>query len=189
MTQPHDDLPPQQAPRETPHKPADDSEEVYYQGSPQLRGEVGNVILCSAIGLVLIALPFLWRAMTKDGSFPIWWLTLGLIILGIACFAVPWVITRTVRYRISNYRIDYERGLLSKRIDTLELWHVEDISFKQSLIDRILDVGDIKVISHDETTPQLVLRGLPHPTPLFESLKQRIIAVKRQRGVIKMDVG
>jgi hypothetical protein len=33
------------------------------------------------------------------------------------------------------------------------------------------------------------LKGLPNPRSLFESLKQRVIAVKRQRGVIKMDVG
>ena len=49
--------------------------------------------------------------------------------------------------------------------------------------------GKIKIISHDDTTPLLLLRGLPHPRQIFDSLKQRIIAVKRQRGVIKMDVG
>ena len=31
--------------------------------------------------------------------------------------------------------------------------------------------------------------SLPNPRPLFETLKQRIIAVKRQRGVVKMDIG
>jgi hypothetical protein len=44
-------------------------------------------------------------------------------------------------------------------------------------------------MSNDKTTPQLVLHGLPKARPLFDALKQRIIAVKRQRGVIKMDVG
>jgi len=93
------------------------------------------------------------------------------------------------RYDITNYRIDYERGIFSKNIDTLELWHVEDINFHQSVIDRIVNTGDITVLSHDDTTPKLELNGSPNPRPLFESLKQRIIAVKRQRGVIKMDTG
>jgi hypothetical protein len=193
MTQPT--IPPDNTSQPTPptddrpHRPADDREEVYFQGSPQMRGEIGNVLLWSVIGLVLIAAPFLWRAMSRDHTMPRWWLTLALIAAGLLCFLVPWLWTKRIRYRISNYRIDYERGLLSRRIDTLELWHVEDISFNQSLIDRIMGVGDIKVISHDDTTPQLLLKGLPNPRPLFESLKQRIIAVKRQRGVIKMDVG
>jgi hypothetical protein len=174
---------------ERPHRPADDREEVYYQGSPQLRGELGNLFLWSFIGVVLIALPFVWRAMNREHTMPRWWLTLALIALGVLCFFVPWLRTKMVRYRISNYRIDYERGLFSRQIDTLELWHVEDISFHQSLLDRIVGVGDIKIISHDDTTPLLHLKGIPNPRPLFESLKQRVIAVKRQRGVIKMDTG
>jgi hypothetical protein len=174
---------------ERPHRPADDREEVYYQGSPQLRGEVGPMLLWGFVGIVLIALPFVWKAMAKAHALPPWWLTLAFILIGLLFLAVPWIRTKMVRYRISNYRIDYERGLLSRRIDTLELWHVEDIAFHQSLIDRIMGVGDIRVISHDDTTPQLLLKGIPNPRPLFESLKQRVIAVKRQRGVIKMDMG
>src|SRR5437879_5975264 len=101
---------------ERPHKPADDREEIYYQGSPQLRGEVGHVMLWGFIGIVLIALPFVWRAMTREHTMPVWWLTLGLIVAGLVCFIVPWLRTKMIRYRISNYRIDYERGLLSRRI-------------------------------------------------------------------------
>ena len=172
-----------------PHRPADDREEVYYQGSPQMRGEVGPVVAWSFVGIVLIALPFLWKTLNREHSMPPWWVTLALIVIAILCFIIPWLRTKMIRYRISNYRIDFERGLLSKKIDTLELWHVEDIQFKQSLMDRIMGVGDITVISHDDTTPQLMLKGIPNPRPLFETLKQRIIAVKRQRGVIKMDVG
>jgi hypothetical protein len=52
-----------------------------------------------------------------------------------------------------------------------------------------MGTGTITIMSHDKTTPKLVLHGIPHPRPVFESLKQRIIAVKRQRGVVKMDVG
>jgi hypothetical protein len=37
--------------------------------------------------------------------------------------------------------------------------------------------------------PHLELHGIPNPRPLYEMLKQRVIAVKRQRGVIKMDPG
>ena len=111
------------------------------------------------------------------------------IVLAAICLLIPIIAIRTIRYRITNYRIDYERGLVSKNIDTLELWHVEDIKFHQGLLDRMLNTGDITVLSHDDTTPRLQLSGVPNPRPLFESLKQRIIAVKRQRGVIKMDTG
>jgi membrane protein YdbS with pleckstrin-like domain len=175
------------SPDDRPHRPADDREEAYFEGSPLLRGELLHVFLFGIIGVLIVAAPFLYQHFAH--AWPIWWITLACIVIGIIVLLIPLILIRAIRYRISNYRIDFERGLLSRRIDTLELWHVEDLAFSQSFTDRILGVGNIRIMSHDETTPELNLRGLPNPRPLFESLKQRVIAVKRQRGVIKMDMG
>jgi membrane protein YdbS with pleckstrin-like domain len=188
MTSPHSDIPPQSSlEEESPHRPADDREEVYFHGSPLLRGEVGRLMGCIFAAILFIAIPILYRSLKN--KWPPIWVTLACVLIAVICAVVPIIMTKTYRYRISNYRIDFERGLLSRNIDTLELWHVEDISFHQSLLDRMLRVGTIMVISHDDTTPRLELKSLPNPRPLFDMLKQRIIAVKRQRGVIKMDVG
>jgi len=181
---------PAQAPvaEDRPHRPADDKEEVYYEGSPMVRGEFGRTLGWILIGLVVIAIPFLWHYLAHKPFWP-WWVVGILVVLGLLLMALPLIIVRQLRYRISNYRIDYEKGLLGKTIETLELWHVDDIEFKQSFFERIMGVGHITVFSNDKTTPRLELKGLPNPRPLFESLKQRVIAVKRQRGVIKMDMG
>ena len=170
-----------------PHRPPDDAEEVYYEGSPLVRGALGRGLLWLTLGLTLIGVAI--AAAVLHWRFMPWWGWLIVALVGLLLWFVPIIQSKTVRYRVSNYRIDFERGFLSKDIDTLELWHVEDIRFHQSLIDRILDVGDITVISRDETMPLLVMRAVPHPRPLYEQLKQRIIAVKRSRGVIKMDPG
>jgi membrane protein YdbS with pleckstrin-like domain len=189
MTSSGSDLPPQHPvdDRDRPHKPADDREEVYFQGTPMLRGELGRLFGFGLLGVVLMAVPIFWRAMYKEW-WP-WWLILGCFILGLAALSIPWLLTRFMHYRVGNYRIDFERGILSKNIDTLELWHVEDIRFHQSLIDRMLGVGTITIVSNDESTPRLELKSLPNSRQLFDQLKQRVIAVKRQRGVIKMDLG
>jgi hypothetical protein len=170
-----------------PHKPADDREQIYFEGSPLLRGDLGRLFIFAIIAAILVAIPILAVRFHWFPARPWIWLTCdGLALI---CLLIPFILIRTIRYRITNYRIDYERGLLSKSIDTLELWHVEDIKFHQSLIDRLVNTGDITILSHDDTTPRLHLDGVPNPRPLFENLKQRVIAVKRQRGVIKMDTG
>lgn len=170
----------------TPHKAPDDTEEVYYEGSPLLRGSLGKGFMWILGGVVLIALSIASPIL----KWPLpWWACLALAVIGLVFILVPLIRSRTIRYRVTNYRIDYERGLLGKNIDTLELWHVEDVRFNQTLIDRILGVGNITVISHDETMPLLVMHDIPHSRQLFEQLKQRIIAVKRSRGVMKMDPG
>ena len=172
---------------ENVHRAADDKEEVYYEGSPLVRGELGKMILSVLIGLGLIAAPFIYYFL-EDQWWP-WYVILILIVLGILVLVIPYLIVKRIKYRITNYRIDYERGILSKMVDTLELWHVDDIKFHQSFFDRLFGVGNITIMSNDKTTPQLNLRGLPRPRPVFDALKQRVIAIKRQRGVIKMDIG
>jgi membrane protein YdbS with pleckstrin-like domain len=185
MSNPSDIPPPAAA--ETPHRPADDREEIYFQGSPLMRGEMGKLVASWFFGILILISPIIWYVFRNE--WPLWWMTLAAVIIGAILIVAPILYTRSLRYRISNYRIDFERGIVSRRIDTLELWHVEDISFRQNLLDRLLGVGTITVISHDESTPRLEMQGLPNPRPLFDSLKQRIISVKRQRGVVKMDIG
>jgi hypothetical protein len=169
-----------------PHKEPADAEEIYYEGSPLIRGLGAHQLLWPLAGLILIAAPFVLHHFGV-GLPAVGWIVC--IVVGLCLPMVPVIHARTIRYRISNYRIDYERGLVSKDIDTLELWHVEDLHLHQSLFQRLLGVGSIRITSHDPALPELLLRGVPHPRPLYEMLKQRVIAVKRARGVIKVDAG
>jgi hypothetical protein len=174
-------------PDPAPHREADDKEEVYYEGSPMLRGEFGQLFLFTLIGVVLIATPLVIAGYYKH-HVP-WWLTLALIVAGIVVLITPIILVKRTRYRVTNYRVDYERGWLSTTIDTMELWHVEDLKFHQSFWEKIMGLGTIDIMSHDDTTPNLLLRGIPHARQLFTTLQQRVIAVKRSRGVLKVDSG
>jgi membrane protein YdbS with pleckstrin-like domain len=171
-----------------PTRPVEDKEEVYYEGSPMVRGEMGMFLMWTFLGVLVAASPFIWVYGFGNPWWP-WYITGAAVVIGLLLMIMPVLVVRQFRYRISNYRIDFERGLLGKKIDTMELWHVDDIKFEQTFFNRLMGVGRITVMSDDQTTPQLELKGLPNPRPLFDSLKQRIIAVKRQRGVIKMDLG
>ena len=169
-------------PTDAPDNPADDREEVYFTGSPALRGSLGHFFLCGLLGVGVIVGAL---ALRNFG----WYIPVLGLLVAATLVILTVLFVRSERYRVTSYRIDFERGLFSKDIDTLELWHVEDIKFHQSFLDRLLDIGQITVLARDETTPELVLQSIPQPRPLFDSLKQRIIAVKRQRGVIKLDAG
>jgi uncharacterized membrane protein YdbT with pleckstrin-like domain len=174
-------------PEDRPHKPADDTEEVYFEGSPLLRAELGRVILFGLVGLALLAIAIANLAYWK-GNWP-WWLYLVIVAIAALITFFPMLMRKTIRYRITNYRIDISTGVLSRNTDTVELWHVEDPHLHQSLINRIVGVGTIIITAHDQSMPTMTLRGLPKPQELFRTLEQRVIAVKRQRGVMKVDPG
>jgi membrane protein YdbS with pleckstrin-like domain len=178
---------PTPAPDNRPHRPADDTEEVYFEGSPLLKAELGKVILWGIAGIMLLAL-VITNLVKWHWGLP-WWLSLGLGLLAIVLMFVPALLRKSLRYRITNYRIDITSGVVSRNIATVELWHVEDIKLHQSLLNRIAGVGTITLTAHDQAMPQFELRGLPQPQQLFTMLEQRVIAVKRQRGVMKVDPG
>lgn len=165
---------------------AEEQEVVYYEGRPQFRADQTSVLLFGLLGIALVVVGVL--SMVLTWGIPVL-VGLAMIAAGVLAVLIPWWLTRLTRYRISSHRIDYEHGLLTKRIETMELWHVDDISFQQGLIDRMFNVGTIAVLSDDKTTPRLELHGIPNPRAIFDSLKSRVITAKRQRGVIKVDTG
>lgn len=171
--------------------PAQDVEVIFYEGSPKLRGEASLIFKCVVTAIVIALIPFVvayFRRGNPDHA-PLIWTSVICALLALIVLFLPSLLVRKNRYRISNYRIDHEQGLLSKRIDTIELWHVDDVQMIQSITDRILGVGTINVHSNDATSPVLPLRSLPEPRKLYDAIKQRVIAVKRQRGVMKFDGG
>lgn len=165
--------------------PLDEPEQVYFEGNPRLRGELGMLIVWLIVAAVCVGTGFALYHFEWSS-----WIAIAIgIALGIVCLFVPALLVRRSHFRLTNYRIDFEFGILFKKYETLELWHVNDISLTQSPVDRIFKVGTIKVLSSDSSTPTLELRSLPDPRKLLEVLKQRVIAVKRQRGVVKLDMG
>src|SRR4051812_9638659 len=107
---------------ELPHKPADDTEEVYYEGSPMLRWQLASGWPWALMGILIAVAPIVVRlgsSSTSTHKVPGWLMGAALLI-GLILICVPWVKSKTIRYKISNYRINFERGLLSRTIDTLE---------------------------------------------------------------------
>ncbi len=103
-------------------------------------------------------------------SWPLWVLSL------IGLPGLLWTFLRhtTTRYKITLRRIEFERGVLSKTVDSLELWRVLDVKYSQSLWDRIVGVARVTVSSTDQSTPELALYGLPNPRELFERLRDAV---------------
>ena len=121
------------------------------------------------------------------------WLSTALIFCGIALLVasslmIVWVILgiRSQRYKITRKLIEREQGMLVKRIDALDLGRVKDVELKQSLVDRMLNIGTIEVFSSDKTDPVMFIEAIPNPRPVYEQLRDAVIAVAQKRGVIPM---
>jgi uncharacterized membrane protein YdbT with pleckstrin-like domain len=122
-------------------------------------------------------------------SWKAWfWSYLAAGILSVALIGLIWLLLlnasrKSHRYRVTDRNIDYEVGLFSKRIETLQLWRVHDLDFRQSFMERLLGIATINVFTKDVTDPILVLRGLPASRDIFDRLKDAAELARQQRVI------
>ena len=109
-------------------------------------------------------------------------LTLGLWLL------VAWAKSRGTHYRITDQRVVVESGLLSKRLDQIDLYRIHDYVVERPLGQRMLGTGNLILSTQDRSTPAVRLHGLrTDVVALYERLRAATEAEKRRRGVRVLD--
>lgn len=89
----------------------------------------------------------------------------------------------TTRYVITNERVRLIEGLLGKEREDIELVRIQDIDQKQSMGDRLLNLGDITLHSHDPSHPTAVLRNVKEPETVHEILRRAVLAAREKHGL------
>ena len=75
-------------------------------------------------------------------------------------------------------------GLLGKDREDIELVRVQDLDQSQSVSERILNVGDIHIHSHDRSHPTVTLRNVKDPQQVHEILRRAILNARKKHGLI-----
>lgn len=125
-----------------------------------------------------------WRAWA--GRWIAGWVLLP-ILVGIVLLVSVWLRTRSVRWKLTSRRIEMETGFFSKKVDTLELWRVRDVEFRQSIIDRMVGVSCLTITAHDGRTPVLEIRGAPGDRAIYDRLMSALMLARQQRGVMNIN--
>lgn len=94
----------------------------------------------------------------------------------------PYLTVGTV-YEITSQRIRVITGLFGNTIDEVELVRVRDTRVKQHLGERMLDVGDITIMSTDPSNPELVLNNVKNPMEVRELIRNAVNKEKDRRGL------
>ena len=94
----------------------------------------------------------------------------------------PYLTIGTV-YEITSQRIRVMKGVFGNHIDEVELVRVRDTTVKQHMGERMLDVGDITILSNDPSHPQLVLNNVKNPIEVRELIRNAVNKEKERRGL------
>jgi uncharacterized membrane protein YdbT with pleckstrin-like domain len=85
-----------------------------------------------------------------------------------------WLVRVNTEYRVFQDSLEIESGIVSRRIENIQLFRVRDLGLAQSILNRVADVGDVIVTSTDQTAPHYRLRGVADPRALYEQLRELV---------------
>ncbi len=86
----------------------------------------------------------------------------------------------TEHYTVTTERIRITTGLLGKDRDDIELVRIEDVDHKQNLGERMLDLGDVILHTHDPSLPEAILRNIPDPVAVHEIIRKAMLESRRR---------
>ena len=155
-----------------------------YEGSPSWKAYLGYDIVIVFAALILMAI---LRAGFENATTTLGTKTMHVlvpILAGVAFGFGVMFYRKSIKFRVTTTVIEWERGLLSKRIDVLQLWRIRDVVYKQNLVDRILGIAHVEIVASDATNPDLEIVGMPASRQLFEQLRDSIEIQRQAKNVV-----
>lgn len=132
--------------------------------------------LLLSIGLVVLAMlmPIPVLPFIVSGVIALLW------IYAIGVFIVRRL---SVHYTLTNQRFLHESGLFTRTTDRIEVIDIDDVTFRQGMVERALGVGTIVIESSDRTHPRLVLAGIDNVKVVAGMIDDVRRKERRRRGI------
>ena len=104
-----------------------------------------------------------------------------LVLMALVLVVVPYLRWRTTHYVITSHRVMVRRGILSKTGKDITLSKITDVSFHQSLLDRIIRSGTLTIESAGDSADEL-LRNIPRSDEVQQLINRLIDADATRRS-------
>ena len=85
-----------------------------------------------------------------------------------------WLVRLSTEYRLFQESLEVESGIISRRIENIQLFRVRDLGLAQSILNRLAGVGDVIVTSTDQSAPRYRVRGVESPREFYDRLRELV---------------
>ncbi|HEV8247578.1 MAG TPA: PH domain-containing protein [Polyangiaceae bacterium] len=115
-------------------------------------------------------------------------LLLAIVTLGIALLFFWWQ-SRGRHYRVTTRRVVVETGILSKRLEQVDLYRVNDYTVLRPFGQRVMGTGTLQLRTMDKSSPEVLLAGIKTDVvALYEKVRVATEADKKRRGVRPLEM-
>ena len=148
--------------------PEDEADRVIWRGGYSPKAMIGGWAFSVLIDLAMIVVG-VFAGFGLHG-----WLILILLM------ALPWLYhaallcyrCMNVRYSLSTQSFVHESGVVRRVIDRIEVLDMDDISFEQGLLERLVGVGSIRIVSSDRSHPELLMPGIENARHVARTVRR-----------------
>jgi membrane protein YdbS with pleckstrin-like domain len=95
---------------------------------------------------------------------------------------------RCTRYTLTNERLTVSTGVLSKRIDELELYRVKDTRLEVPFLLRMFGLAHVVLYTSDRSAGITQLRAVPDAEMLRNQIRSLVEKRREEKGVRELDV-
>jgi uncharacterized membrane protein YdbT with pleckstrin-like domain len=143
-------------------------EQVIFQGHPSWRAILGFYLKGA---LVAVVLGFV--ADLVGGGAPTFAVVLAVLALTVLAGFVKRVATT---YTITNRRLNIKRGILSKEVQETRLERVQNVNYRQSVYQRLMQIGDVDFDTAASDDYNFVFVGVAGPGEVVHAVDQATAA-------------
>jgi tetratricopeptide (TPR) repeat protein len=144
-------------------------------------------LVVAILALPSLVVPFLGLTRQQIRDFTAFWSSIEMFALVIVALvlALNYVRVKSIVISLEDGRLQIEEGLLGRQIRSIELWRVNRIDFKQSMLNRITGDGTLVFVVYGEAKP-FTVTGLARGAPLVElrdRLRELILLLRTNRAM------
>jgi membrane protein YdbS with pleckstrin-like domain len=144
-------------------------------------------IACALLSVGLVVVGLFSNTLLGDAApaSTIWSVIGGLIALAWVWSTLLCIYRKiSVNYELTTQRLIHRHGILIRTTDRIELIEVDDVSFTQGLIERMLNVGKIRVTSSDRSHPVLFMLGIEDVAKVSNQIDDARRTERRRRALM-----
>ena len=135
-----------------------------------------TVVVPTILGLLLAAACISIARVTPDdetGNRIQWVAVAVLVLVAIPAVVVPYQRWRTTHYVITSHRVMVRRGILTKNGKDITLSKITDVSFQQTVLDRLIRSGSLHIESAGDS-PDENLANIPRSNEVQQLINRLI---------------
>jgi membrane protein YdbS with pleckstrin-like domain len=158
-----------------------ETEKTIFTGNPALIYSIGQfvpflaVVILGAIAIFLLE----WQ----DQAGYVAYVVLATLLALSAMFLRLYMRSRGTHYIITTQRIKFERGLLSKVQESLELFRIDHFELRQPIGARLLGHASLHLFSSDAELENFSIYGIPNLPALADQLRDCQLRERARRSL------